>query len=114
MNTLYDEARARIDEHLERADDYLQDVVHTWGGFARVGHAKSLEPAFNALFDLANAYRTARDTADNRRLMSETIDSNILSDAEAAKEVNTRRAFVEAYIDYLEQHQIRGTLQQQQ
>lgn len=82
----------------ERADGFAQNVVNAWSMNASAGDAKLLTPEFKALFELAMAYRTARNTANNRRQF------NMLSEMESLSETNTFHKFVEAYKGFERQH----------
>ena len=82
-----------IDEDLEDgADDRAQQVVDYCAPIMAAGHA--LLPDDEALFELAQRYRTAKRTADNHR------EFDRLTESEVAEEIATRRRFMEAYKAY--------------
>jgi hypothetical protein len=75
----------------ERADELAQHVMNAWGTNVSAGNAAYLTAEFKELFEKVCRYRTAKDTADNRR------EFKNLSEQEATDERNTRRVFVEAF-----------------
>jgi hypothetical protein len=79
---------------LEHADELAQEVVNAWGVNVDAGNAKLLTDNFKALFEITCRYRTARETADNRRQF------NLLNERDATVEKKTREAFARAYKDY--------------
>ncbi len=80
------------------ADDLAQEVVNAWGINVDAGNAKLLTVDFKALFEITCRYRTARETADNRRQF------NLLGELEAAAEKEACELFAKAYMDFLDKH----------
>jgi len=93
-----------LEEYLEQADKLAQDVVNAWASNKAAGKVPS--PEFDALFEKACSYRTAREIADNRR------EFNVLNEQDAANEKATRQAFAEPCKAFYEKH--RGQVLTQQ
>ncbi len=87
-----------FDYYLEHADDLAQDVVNAWGVNVSAGNAKLLTADFNAVFELACRFRTARETADNRRQF------NMPGERDSVVENETLEAFAKAYKSYEDQY----------
>jgi hypothetical protein len=77
-----------VQEYVNKADALAQECVNVWG---RNGGNKGLSPEFLDVLEKAFKYRTARDTAENRRQF------NSLSERDANNEKRTRLIFAEAY-----------------
>jgi hypothetical protein len=91
-----------IEQHIERADELAQEVVNAWAVNVQAGNSKDLTEDFKALFEITCRYRTARETADNRRQF------NLLNEAEAAKENTCREEFARAYKKFEEKSQAKA------
>jgi hypothetical protein len=74
------------------ASQLAQDVVDAWGMAMLGGNGKVLYADFEALFQKACAYRSAKEIADNRR------ESDRLTEQEAEHERITRTEFLKAYL----------------
>ncbi len=88
-----------LEKYLEHADDLVIDVVNAWALHVSAGNAVHLTADFKVVFEKANRYRTAKQTADNRR------EFNHLSEHEAAEEKTTRESFAKACKNFMEKHQ---------
>ena len=88
-----------VEECLQRADEFAQEVMHVWVTQMNAGNASALTDEFKNLSDRADDYVKAKRVADNHRTF------NALSEEEAAEELKTRRAFAETYQSFHEKHQ---------
>jgi hypothetical protein len=79
------------------ADQAVQDVLNAWGAL-RISRPEPhrLSTSFTALFEKMQAYRNAKNIADNSRAR------NKLSVQEAAEERATKKVFLDAYRDFYE------------
>jgi hypothetical protein len=82
---------ASIEEYLLNVDELAQQVINAWGGAASTGHANDLTPEFDSLFEKACLYRDFKRIADNHRQFG------VLSEQEAAEELEYRQDFAQAY-----------------
>ncbi|MFZ3342232.1 MAG: hypothetical protein WA213_15210 [Terriglobales bacterium] len=106
------EAMPPLQEYIDNADMWTQSVVDRWGASVITGNVGELPPDFMALFDLANNYRTAKQTADNRCFMREHATGievrqvKFLSEADAGRLENTRLEFARACKVYRDTHPV--------
>jgi hypothetical protein len=79
------------------ADQAVQDVLNAWGAL-RISRPEPhrLSTGFTALFEKMQAYRNAKNIADNSRVR------NKLSVQEASEERATKKVFLDAYRDFYE------------
>jgi hypothetical protein len=77
------------------ADQAVQDVLNAWGAL-RISRPEPhrLSTGFTALFEKMQAYRNAKNIADNSRAR------NKLSVQEAAEERATKKVFLDAYREF--------------
>jgi hypothetical protein len=106
------EAMPPLQEYIDNADIWSQSVVGRWGLSVSSGNIGELPPDFMALFELADKYRTAKRTADNRCLMEEHASGiegrpvKFLSEADTGKLENTRLEFARACKIYRDTHPV--------
>lgn len=89
-----------IEWHLENADTLAQKVVNAWGRNLQAGNAPFMSHKFKILLAKACQYRDAKEIADNHR------KAETMSERDASKERFTRRAFADAYKDFVEKNHI--------
>ena len=79
------------------ADQAVQDVLDAWGAL-RISRPEPqrLSTDFTALFAKMQAYRDAKNIADNSRACHK------LTEQEAAEERETKKVFLEAYREFYE------------
>jgi hypothetical protein len=87
-----------LEDYIEHADELAQEIVNVWGINLSAGNAATLTTDFNALFEIACQYRTARETADNHR------EFNLLSEQDATTVKLTRESFAIPYQHYWEKY----------
>jgi hypothetical protein len=80
------------------ADHAVQEVLNAWGSIRTGPGPQSLNPAFNALFDKMQGYRTAKSLAENRR------QHNKLTEEAVAQEQTTKKEFLDAYQAFFAKH----------
>jgi hypothetical protein len=76
------------------ADQVVQDVLSAWGALRTSPASRPLSTDFKALFEKMQAYRTAKNVADNHR------EHHMLTDQEAAEERATKKVFLDAYREF--------------
>ena len=85
-------ASAEICDIIEHADERAQQVVNNWCINVSAGNSACLTASFKALFETAEQYRTAKQTADSHR------EFNSMTEAIAAREKAARESFAKAYL----------------
>jgi hypothetical protein len=74
------------------ADPLAHDVVNVW----RMASGEQVSDNLKRLFDKMQAYREAKEVADNHR------DSNLLTEQQADQEKKTRNEFLDSYRTFFE------------
>ena len=82
------------------ADQAVQDVLNAWGAL-RISRPEPhrLSTGFTALFEKMQAYRDAKNVADNSRTHHK------LTEQEVAEERATKKVFLDAYREFYEARQ---------
>ena len=76
------------------ADQAVQDVLSAWGALRTSPASRPLSTDFKALFEKMQAYRDAKNVADNSRAQHK------LTEQEAAEERATKKVFLDAYREF--------------
>jgi hypothetical protein len=76
------------------ADEAVQDDA--WGALRTSPASRPLSTDFKALFEKMQAYRNAKNVADNHR------EHHMLTEQEAAEEQRTKKEFQDAYREFYE------------
>jgi len=79
------------------AGQAVQEILNTWGANRKSPEPHPLNADFSALFDKIQAYRTAKDIADNRRAHHK------LTKHAAVQGQLAKREFVAAYRAFMRQ-----------
>ena len=87
-----------FEDYLEDAAVLAQDVVNAWGFSVQAGNRHLLTAEFSDVFDKACRYQERKQSADFCRACS------ALSEEQAQAEDAARRAFVQAYLPWVEKH----------